>query len=43
MVFFPSSAPTGVTMDWDRLGLTPLLENPIAVQAASLAALIIAS
>jgi len=30
-------------MDWDRLGLAPLLENPIAVQAASLAALIIAS
>jgi miniconductance mechanosensitive channel len=30
-------------MDWDRLGLAPLLENPIAVQAASLAGLIIAS
>jgi len=28
-------------MDWDRLGLAPLLENPIAVQAASLACLII--
>ncbi len=30
-------------MDWDRLGLAPLLENPYAVQVASLAGLIIAS
>jgi miniconductance mechanosensitive channel len=30
-------------MDWDRLSLTPLLENPIAVQAASLADLVITS
>ncbi len=30
-------------MDWDRLGLAPLLENPIAVQAASLAGLFFAS
>ena len=30
-------------MDWDRLGLAPLLENPIALQAASLAGLILAS
>ena len=30
-------------MDWDRLGLARVLENPIAVQAASLAGLIFAS
>jgi len=30
-------------MDWDRLGLARALENPIAVQAASLAGLIFAS
>jgi miniconductance mechanosensitive channel len=30
-------------MDWDRLGLAPLLENPIALQVASLAGLIFAS
>jgi len=30
-------------MDWDRIGLAPLLENPIAVQAASLVGLCIAS
>jgi len=30
-------------MDLDRLGLAPLLENPIAVQAASLAGLVIAA
>ncbi|MBW2495013.1 MAG: mechanosensitive ion channel, partial [Deltaproteobacteria bacterium] len=30
-------------MDWDRIGLAPLLENPIAVQAASLIGLAIAS
>jgi miniconductance mechanosensitive channel len=30
-------------MDWDRLGLAPLLENPIAVQAAGLAGLFFAS
>jgi miniconductance mechanosensitive channel len=30
-------------MDWDRLGLAPLLENPIALQAVSLAGLVFAS
>jgi miniconductance mechanosensitive channel len=30
-------------MDWDQLGLAPLLENPVALQAASLAGLILAS
>jgi miniconductance mechanosensitive channel len=30
-------------MDWDRLGLAPLLENPIALQAASLAGLVFVS
>jgi miniconductance mechanosensitive channel len=30
-------------MDWDRLGLAPLLENSYAVQAASLAGLVVAS
>ena len=30
-------------MDWDRLGLAPLLENQYAVQAASLAGLAVAS
>ncbi len=30
-------------MDWDRLGVAPLLENPIAIQAASLVALVLAA
>jgi miniconductance mechanosensitive channel len=30
-------------MDWDRLGLAPILENPIALQAVSLVGVILAS
>jgi hypothetical protein len=43
MVFLPVTLRPGATMDWDRLGLERVLENPIAVQAASLVGLIFAS
>jgi miniconductance mechanosensitive channel len=43
MVSLPVAQRPGVTVDWDRLGLAQAFGNPIAVQAASLALLILAS